>query len=220
MSFQHYYIYDAFQNTAATIFICILCMCIVKHTYFQHLNRKVIFTASLIFSVQQLQGIKYPLLFKRMNEKMNEWRRAVEGTEQPLRVGPRPQQCVSVPSAWTRGTRSGRREHFHHEATEQTDSQLELLDHCFIQGSRQTAKVLGEEGGEGGLQPFFTHSAARQLRGSTCKNKAKKKSKNKRVKTAQNGLNLIYSVVYTCNWRERKKLLAQTAAAYGVFHSK
>lgn len=50
----------------------------------------------LSFVVQQLQGIKYPLLFKRMIEKMNEWRRATEGTEQPLRVGPRPWQCVSV----------------------------------------------------------------------------------------------------------------------------
>lgn len=40
---------------------------------------------SLSLPVQQLQGVKHPSLFTRMNEKMNEWRRAEEGTEQPLR---------------------------------------------------------------------------------------------------------------------------------------
>lgn len=180
---------DAFRNTAATIYMCNLCLCIVTQKGVSHF---------LSLVVQQLQGIKYPSLFKRMNEKMNEWRRAVEGTEQPLRVGPRPRQCVSVYRLCVHappGVAVG------NTFIIKQQNKLTLGWSCLVtalsRGPDETAKVLGEGGGD--LQPFLTHSATRQLRGSTCKNKTKKKKQKQKSQTAQNGLNLIYSVVYTCN---------------------
>lgn len=113
-----------------------------------------------------------------MNEKMNEWRRAVEGTEQPLRVGPRPQQCVcvSVP------TRSGRRKHFLHEATEQTDFGWSCLVTASSKGPDEAAKVLGEQGvwvSNPSLLIQLPVNSEAKLAKTTLQRKAKKKRRFK-----------------------------------------
>lgn len=113
--------------------------------------------------VQQLQGIKYPLLFKWMNESMNEWRRT--RVTRHLKVGSRPCVCVSMLCELV--TRSSWRKRWSDKnPVGQTDSRLELVSTAF-----QGAAGRGGKGWNHTQAPplLFSNSPACRLRRSTCK---------------------------------------------------
>lgn len=91
--------------------------------------------------------------------------------------------CVSV------NTRDPQRlQTFTIKPTEQTDFRLQQLGRCFMQ----------QRCGEGGYNPSLVIQLPGNSEAQLAKTDFKKKQKQK-SQTAQNGLNLIYSVVYSCN---------------------
>lgn len=131
---------------------------------------------------------------------------AEEGTEQPLREWDEGHGGVSTRCLC---------EHTRSERLDGETLIVEQRNGVTLGWSHLVPALAGGPGGTaevcvcvgGGLQPpSLLIQLPRQLRGSTCKNKTDFKKEKKKIEaktnksqTAQNGLNLMYSVVYTCN---------------------
>lgn len=200
MDMSHTHTYEQTQHAWTAIHVLIFWDGICWHQkyteYFQFYpiinQQKWHFSSVFLFcAVQQLQGIKYPLLFKWMNENMNEWRRtrgAGGGVCGPLKRRSRPIR-VSVSMLcehWWPGRAEGNTETIE---TSETNSWLEPVGTAF--------RGLRPEGEWGDTthrpRPFVTHlhlpidSEARL-------------AKNMKLHKID-----FYSVVYTCDYIKKKK---------------
>lgn len=140
--------------------------------------------------VQQLQGIKYPFLFKWMNENMSEWRKTrrggwgVAGPEK----GDRGHPCVCQYAVWTLVTRKS--------PWRKKKDQWDKL----TLGRNWLVLLFGErpDGGKGmkqhtGPNPSYSYSPVHRLRGSTCKKKNKTKKTSKCTKMDWNSIILWFT---------------------------
>lgn len=148
-------------------------------------------TISLFLVVQQLQGVTHPLLFKWMNENMNEWRRDEESKEQALKSRMKAAVCLSVCCVNSRDQE--RLLEGNTGTVKQRNKQTLGWNYLVLLYGVQTQQRGGKKPHPGPNPSLLIH-----LPDSTQRLNLQKKTEQK-SQTAQNGLNFIYSVVYTCN---------------------